>query len=62
MKKYTDNQGIPHATESSSLTTGEDGYTLFEDSLLHEKLASFNRERLAERVVHAQRKWCLWFF
>lgn len=54
MEKYTDNHGADHASENSSLSTGKDGYTLLEDSLLLEKLANFNRERIPERVVHAQ--------
>ena len=49
----TDN-GIPISNDTSSLTVGEDGPVLLKDTNLIEKLASFDRERIPERVVHAK--------
>lgn len=54
MNKFTDNDATPHASDMASLSTGKDGYTLIVDTLLHEKITAFNRERIPERVVHAQ--------
>jgi len=45
--------GIPVPDNQTSLTAGERGPTLAQDHYLLEKLAHFNRERIPERVVHA---------
>lgn len=50
----TDNHGRPITNDSDSLTVGENGPVLLEDLFLVEKLASFDRERIPERVVHAK--------
>lgn len=46
--------GAPVGDNAHSLTVGQDGPTLLEDGHLIEKLASLNRERIPERVVHAR--------
>lgn len=53
-KFLTDNFGRPISNNSDSLTVGENGPVLLEDLFLIEKLASFDRERIPERVVHAK--------
>lgn len=50
----TSNLGVPIANNQSSLTVGERGPGLLQDVQLIEKLSSFDRERLPERVVHAK--------
>jgi len=50
----TTNQGVPVADNQNSLTIGERGPVLLQDVHLIEKLASFDRERIPERVVHAK--------
>ena len=50
----TTNGGAPVGSNQSSKTVGENGPVLLEDIHLIEKLASFNRERIPERVVHAR--------
>jgi len=40
--------------KQNSLTVGPRGPVVFEDFLLFEKMAHFNRERIPERVVHAK--------
>lgn len=51
----TTKDGAPVANDQASLSTGEkSGYTLFNDTYLIEKLSSFTRERIPERVVHAK--------
>ncbi|MGL4818597.1 MAG: catalase [Bacilli bacterium] len=50
----TTNQGVPIGDNANSLTAGNEGPTLLEDSQLIEKLAHFDRERIPERVVHAR--------
>jgi catalase len=52
-KKLTTVAGIPVPDNQNSLTAGERGPTLLQDHYLLEKLAHFNRERIPERVVHA---------
>jgi catalase len=42
------------AYNEDSKSAGQRGPLLLEDYVLHEKLAHFNRERIAERVVHAK--------
>ncbi len=50
----TNNYGKPIENDTSSLTVGELGPTLLEDSQLLQKLAHFNRERIPERVAFAR--------
>lgn len=50
----TTNQGVDITNNQSSLTVGERGPVLLQDVELIEKLASFDRERIPERVVHAK--------
>ncbi|WP_330219933.1 catalase [Chroogloeocystis siderophila] len=46
--------GTPVADNQNSLTTGDRRpFVLMQDFHLMEKLAHFNRERIPERVVHA---------
>ncbi len=52
-KKLTDNFGHPVANNQNSLTSGNRGPVLLQDSYLLEKLLRFNRERIPERAVHA---------
>lgn len=49
----TTDQGAPVADNQNSLTVGERGPTLLQDVQLIEKIAHFDRERIPERVVHA---------
>ena len=46
--------GAPVGDNQDSYTAGPAGPTLLEDHLLIEKIASFDRERIPERVVHAR--------
>jgi catalase len=46
--------GRPVGDNQNSLTVGPRGPVVFEDFLLFEKMAHFNRERIPERVVHAK--------
>ena len=50
----TTNTGAPVIDNQHSKTAGENGPVLLEDINLIEKLASFDRERVPERVVHAR--------
>ena len=50
----TTNQGVLISNDESSLTVGDRGPVVLTDVQLIEKLASFNRERIPERVVHAK--------
>lgn len=50
----TTNGGVPVGDNQNSKTAGEDGPVLLEDIHLIEKLATFDRERIPERVVHAR--------
>lgn len=52
-KKLTTASGRPYVENEDSLTVGRRGPILLEDYVLHEKMAHFNRERIPERVVHA---------
>lgn len=47
------NQGVPVTNNSDTLVAGKRGPAIFEDVEMTEKLAHFNRERIPERVVHA---------
>src|ERR1700751_3497765 len=53
-KTLTTNGGVPVGDNQNSKTAGESGAVLLEDIHLVEKLASFDRERIPERVVHAR--------
>jgi catalase len=53
-KTLTTNAGAPVANNQDSLTAGEDGPVLLQDLHLIDKLQSFDRERIPERVVHAR--------
>jgi len=53
-KVMTTDAGRPVGDNQNSLTVGDRGPILFEDFLLFEKMAHFNRERVPERVVHAK--------
>jgi catalase len=53
-KRLTTSAGIPVPDNQTSLTAGERGPTVLQDHYLLEKLATFNRERIPERVVHAK--------
>src|ERR1700757_4590074 len=50
----TTDAGRPVGGNQNSLTVGPRGPVVFEDVLLFEKMAHFNRERIPERVVHAK--------
>jgi len=51
-KTLTTNNGAPVGDNQNSKTIGNNGPVLLEDINLIEKLASFDRERIPERVVH----------
>jgi catalase len=53
-KTLTTNSGAPVANNQDSLTVGEDGPVLLQDLHLIDKLQTFDRERIPERVVHAR--------
>ncbi len=53
-RPLTTNGGVPVGDNQNSKTAGENGPVLLEDIHLIEKLASFDRERIPERVVHAR--------
>src|SRR6201998_4274795 len=53
-KTMTTDAGRPVGDNQNSLTVGPRGPVVFEDYLLFEKMAHFNRERIPERVVHAK--------
>jgi catalase len=53
-KIMTTDAGRPVGDNQNSLTVGPRGPIVFEDYLLFEKMAHFNRERIPERVVHAK--------
>lgn len=53
-KYLTNNVGNPISNDKDSLTVGRNGPVLLEDLNLIEKLSSFDRERIPERVVHAK--------
>ncbi|AEG59670.1 catalase [Desulforamulus ruminis] len=53
-KILTTNLGNPVYEDQASITAGESGPTLLQDTHLIEKLAHFDRERIPERVVHAK--------
>lgn len=53
-KIMTTDAGRPVGDNQNSITVGPRGPVVFEDFLLFEKMAHFNRERIPERVVHAK--------
>src|SRR5580698_6193072 len=53
-KQMTTDAGRPVGDNQNSMTVGPRGPIVFEDYLLFEKMAHFNRERVPERVVHAK--------
>ncbi|MBI5880286.1 MAG: catalase [Chloroflexi bacterium] len=53
-KQLTTAHGQPVADNQNSLTAGARGPLLMQDYQLLEKMATFNRERVPERVVHAK--------
>ena len=53
-KKMTTAHGNPIGDNQNSLTAGPRGPLLMQDYQLLEKMATFNRERVPERVVHAK--------
>ncbi len=53
-KQLTTAHGQPIADNQNSLTAGPRGPLLMQDYQLLEKMATFNRERVPERVVHAK--------
>jgi len=53
-KQLTTAAGRLVGDNQNSLTVGPRGPIIFEDFLLFEKMAHFNRERVPERVVHAK--------
>ncbi len=53
-KTLTTNAGAPVGDNQDSLTAGENGPVLLQDLHLIDKLQSFDRERIPERVVHAR--------
>ena len=53
-KTLTTNAGAPVADNQDSLTAGENGPVLLQDLHLIDKLQTFDRERIPERVVHAR--------
>jgi catalase len=46
--------GAPVEDNQNSITAGPRGPVLLQDNWLLEKLATFNRERIPERIVHAK--------
>ena len=53
-KQLTTAHGSPIGDNQNSLTAGPRGPLLMQDYQLLEKMATFNRERVPERVVHAK--------
>ena len=53
-KKLTTAHGNPIGDNQNSLTAGPRGPLLMQDYQLLEKMATFNRERVPERIVHAK--------
>ncbi len=58
----TNNSGIPAASDEHSLTVGPNGPTVLHDAYTVQKMQSFNRERVPERVVHAKGSGAFGFF
>ncbi|MFC0206372.1 catalase [Novosphingobium soli] len=60
--QMTRDNGAPIGSNRNSLTAGDTGPVLLEDTTLIEKLARFDRERVPERVVHARGTGALGIF
>lgn len=58
----TTDSGIPAASDEFSLTVGPRGPTVLHDHYLVQKIQHFNRERVPERVVHAEGSGAHGFF
>jgi len=58
----TNNSGIPAASDEHSMTAGRNGPTVLHDAYTVQKMQSFNRERVPERVVHAKGSGAFGFF
>ncbi len=58
----TNNSGIPAASDEHSMTIGPNGPTVLHDAYTVQKMQSFNRERVPERVVHAKGSGAFGFF
>jgi catalase len=58
----TTDAGIPAASDNHSLSVGSNGPLLLQDHYLIQKMAQFNRERVPERVVHANGGGAFGFF
>jgi catalase len=58
----TNNSGIPAASDAHSLTVGPNGPTVLHDAYTVQKIQSFDRERVPERVVHAKGSGAFGFF
>ncbi|MGV0026735.1 catalase, partial [Phormidesmis priestleyi] len=52
--QFTSDQGVKINDTDNSLKAGSRGPTLLEDFHFQEKISSFDRERIPERVVHAR--------
>ncbi len=52
-KTLTTAHGSPIGDNQNALTAGSRGPLLMQDYQLLEKMATFNRERVPERIVHA---------
>ncbi|HWR24631.1 MAG TPA: catalase, partial [Methanosarcina sp.] len=53
-KNMTTSQGYPVYDDNNSLTVGQRGQTLLQDTHFIDKMSHFDRERIPERVVHAK--------
>ena len=53
-KQLTTSSGNPVGDNQNSLMAGPRGPLLMQDYQLLEKMATFNRERVPERIVHAK--------
>ena len=58
----TDNQGAPAQDDNNSLTVGPTGTMILKDAYYLEKMAHFDRERIPERVVHANGSGAFGYF
>jgi catalase len=58
----TTDAGIPASSDEFSLSAGPGGPLLLQDHYLIQKMAQFNRERVPERVVHANGGGAFGFF
>jgi catalase len=62
-RPYTTNDaGNPAVSDEHSLTVGQSGPIVLQDTYLVQKMQQFNRERVPERVVHAKGGGAFGFF